>query len=74
MNKTLQKSYPGLADKIGLPCLWIKHEYLNEAGSHKIRLMQNLIENHLKKGDNLIITAFGGGFSWGAIYFKWSYN
>jgi len=31
-------------------------------------------ENHLKKGDNLIITAFGGGFSWGAIYFKWSYN
>jgi 3-oxoacyl-[acyl-carrier-protein] synthase-3 len=31
-------------------------------------------ENHLKKGDNLIIAAFGGGFSWGAIYFKWSYN
>ena len=31
-------------------------------------------EKQLKKGDNLIITAFGGGFSWGAIYFKWSYN
>jgi len=31
-------------------------------------------EGHLKKGDNLIITAFGGGFSWGAIYFKWCCN
>jgi 3-oxoacyl-[acyl-carrier-protein] synthase III len=31
-------------------------------------------ESHLKKGDKMIITAFGGGFSWGAIYFKWSYN
>jgi 3-oxoacyl-[acyl-carrier-protein] synthase-3 len=31
-------------------------------------------EDHLKKGDNLIITAFGGGFSWGAIYFKWCCN
>ena len=31
-------------------------------------------EDHLNKGDNLIIAAFGGGFSWGAIYFKWSYN
>ena len=31
-------------------------------------------EDDLKKGDNLIITAFGGGFSWGAIYFKWCCN
>ena len=31
-------------------------------------------EKQLKKGDNLIIAAFGGGFSWGAIYFKWAYN
>lgn len=31
-------------------------------------------EDLLKKGDNLIITAFGGGFSWGAIYFKWCCN
>jgi 3-oxoacyl-[acyl-carrier-protein] synthase-3 len=29
-------------------------------------------ENQLKKGDNLILTAFGGGFTWGAIYLKWS--
>lgn len=31
-------------------------------------------ENQLKKGDNLIFAAFGGGFTWGSIYFKWAYN
>lgn len=31
-------------------------------------------EKQLKKGDNLIMAAFGGGFTWGAIYLKWAYN
>jgi 3-oxoacyl-[acyl-carrier-protein] synthase-3 len=31
-------------------------------------------EKQLKKGDNLIIAAFGGGFTWGAMYVKWAYN
>ena len=31
-------------------------------------------ENQLKKGDNIIIAAFGGGFTWGSIYLKWAYN
>jgi len=31
-------------------------------------------ENKLKKGDNLIFTAFGAGFAWGAIYVKWGYD
>jgi 3-oxoacyl-[acyl-carrier-protein] synthase-3 len=31
-------------------------------------------EKELKKGDTVIVAAFGGGFSWGAIYFKWCYN
>lgn len=31
-------------------------------------------ENQLKKGDNLILAAFGGGFTWGSIYLKWAYN
>jgi 3-oxoacyl-[acyl-carrier-protein] synthase-3 len=31
-------------------------------------------ENKLKKGDNLILSAFGGGFTWGSIYLKWAYN
>jgi 3-oxoacyl-[acyl-carrier-protein] synthase-3 len=29
-------------------------------------------QNQLKAGDNLILTAFGGGFTWGAIYLKWA--
>jgi 3-oxoacyl-[acyl-carrier-protein] synthase-3 len=31
-------------------------------------------EGKLKKGDNLILAAFGGGFTWGAIYVKWAYD
>jgi 3-oxoacyl-[acyl-carrier-protein] synthase-3 len=31
-------------------------------------------EKKLKKGDILILAAFGGGFTWGAIYLKWAYN
>ncbi len=31
-------------------------------------------EKQLKKGDNLILSAFGGGFTWGAIYLKWAYD
>jgi len=31
-------------------------------------------EKQLKKGDTVILAAFGGGFSWGSIYFKWCYN
>jgi 3-oxoacyl-[acyl-carrier-protein] synthase-3 len=30
-------------------------------------------ESKLKKGDNIVISAFGGGFTWGAIYLKWAY-
>lgn len=31
-------------------------------------------EKKLKRGDNLIFSAFGGGFTWGAIWVKWAYN
>jgi 3-oxoacyl-[acyl-carrier-protein] synthase-3 len=31
-------------------------------------------EKKFKKGDNLILAAFGGGFTWGTIYLKWAYN
>jgi 3-oxoacyl-[acyl-carrier-protein] synthase-3 len=30
-------------------------------------------ENKFKKGDTLILAAFGGGFTWGSIYLKWAY-
>lgn len=31
-------------------------------------------ESNLKKGDNLILSAFGGGFTWGSVYLKWGYD
>ncbi len=31
-------------------------------------------EHKMKKGDNIILAAFGGGFTWGAIYLKWAYD
>lgn len=30
-------------------------------------------EDQLKKGDNIILTSFGGGYTWGAVYLKWAY-
>jgi 3-oxoacyl-[acyl-carrier-protein] synthase-3 len=30
-------------------------------------------ESQLKKGDTLILSAFGGGFTWGAVYLTWAY-
>eukprot|EP01012_Entosiphon_sulcatum_P020351 TRINITY_DN25321_c0_g1_i1.p1 TRINITY_DN25321_c0_g1~~TRINITY_DN25321_c0_g1_i1.p1 ORF type:complete len:333 (-),score=29.73 TRINITY_DN25321_c0_g1_i1:45-1043(-) len=31
-------------------------------------------ESRLKKGDNIVLAAFGGGFTWGSIYLKWAYD
>ena len=30
-------------------------------------------EDKLKKGDNIVLSAFGGGFTWGSVYLKWAY-
>ena len=42
--------------------------------SATLPLLLNDYESKLKKGDNLIFAAFGGGFNWGSIYLKWAYN
>lgn len=31
-------------------------------------------ENKLNKGDNIVLAAFGGGFTWGSVYMKWAYD
>ncbi len=31
-------------------------------------------EDKFRKGDNIVMAAFGGGFTWGALYIKWAYN
>ena len=49
------------------------HKYGNTT-SATLPLLLADYEHQLKKGDNLIFAAFGGGFTWGSIYLKWCYN
>ncbi|MEN1785327.1 MAG: beta-ketoacyl-ACP synthase III [Bacteroidota bacterium] len=42
--------------------------------SATLPLLLHDYENQLKKGDNLVFAAFGGGFTWGSIYLKWAYD
>ncbi|WKW46263.1 ketoacyl-ACP synthase III [Myroides sp. JBRI-B21084] len=49
------------------------HKYGNTT-SATLPLLLADFENQLKKGDNLILASFGGGFTWGAIYLKWAYT
>ncbi len=64
------------ADRIGLESEKVMlniHKYGNTT-SATLPLLLNDYEKQLKKGDNIIFAAFGGGFTWGAIYLKWAYN
>ncbi|ESU24375.1 3-oxoacyl-ACP synthase [Flavobacterium enshiense DK69] len=49
------------------------HRYGNTT-SATLPLLLSDFESQLKKGDNIIFAAFGGGFTWGAVYLKWAYN
>jgi len=48
------------------------HKYGNTT-SATIPLCLLDYEKQIKKGDNLIMSAFGAGFSWGSIFLKWAY-
>ena len=64
------------ADRIGLPAERVMlniHKYGNTT-SATIVLALNDYEKQLKKGYNIVMAAFGGGFTWGALYLKWAYN
>jgi 3-oxoacyl-[acyl-carrier-protein] synthase-3 len=64
------------ADRMGLPkekvMINIQKYGNTTAGTLPLCLWD--YEKQLKKGDNLILSAFGGGFTWGAVYLKWAYN
>ncbi len=64
------------ADRMGLDeekVLVNIHRYGNTT-SATLPLLMSDFEDKFKKGDNLIFAAFGGGFTWGAIYLKWAYD
>ncbi|KAA9339574.1 ketoacyl-ACP synthase III [Hymenobacter busanensis] len=49
------------------------HKYGNTTNA-TIPLCLSDYESRLRKGDDLIVAAFGGGFTWGALYVKWAYD
>ncbi len=49
------------------------HKYGNTT-SATLPLLLHDYESQLKKGDKLVFAAFGGGFTWGAVYLTWAYN
>lgn len=63
------------ANRMGLPKekVMINIEKYGNTTSGTIPLCLWEWEDQLKKGDNIILSAFGGGFTWGAIYIKWAY-
>ena len=64
------------ASRIGLPeeKVMVNIQKYGNTTSATLPLLLNDYENQLKKGDKIIFAAFGGGFSWGAIYLTWAYN
>jgi len=64
------------ANRIGLPeeKVMINIEKYGNTTSATLPLLLADYETQLKKGDKIIFAAFGGGFSWGAIYLTWAYN
>ncbi len=49
-------------------------EHYGNTTSATLPLLLSDYEHKLHKGDNLVFAAFGGGFTWGALYLKWAYN
>lgn len=49
------------------------HKYGNTTAG-TIPLLMTDFEQKFKKGDNLILSTFGGGFTWGSIFLKWAYD
>jgi 3-oxoacyl-[acyl-carrier-protein] synthase-3 len=64
------------ANRMGLPKdkVMINIGHLGNTTAATIPLCLWEWQKQLKKGDNIILAAFGGGFTWGATWVKWSYD
>ena len=64
------------ADRMGLPHekVMLNIQRYGNTTSATLPLALYDYEKQLKKGDNLVFAAFGGGFTWGALYLKWAYD
>jgi len=64
-----------VADRLKLPLekVMINIQKYGNTTAATIPLCLWDFENKIRKGDNLILTAFGAGFTWGTVYLKWAY-
>lgn len=64
------------ADRMGLDSskVMMNIQRYGNTTSGTLPLLLSDYEKQLKKGDNLVFAAFGGGFTWGSIYLTWAYN
>ena len=65
-----------IADRMGIARekVMMNIEKYGNTSAASIPLCLSEWESKLKKGDNLVLTAFGAGFTWGAVYLKWAYD
>ena len=71
-----QRIISAVAQRLDVPLekVMINIEHYGNTSAGTLPLCIWDFENKLKKGDNLIFTAFGAGFAWGAVYVKWGYD
>jgi 3-oxoacyl-[acyl-carrier-protein] synthase III len=64
------------ANRMGIPMekVMLNIEYYGNTTAGTLPLCLADWESRLRTGDNLILAAFGGGFTWGATYLKWAYD
>lgn len=64
------------AERMGVPPekVMVNIEHFGNTTAATIPLCLWEWEDKLNKGDNIVLAAFGGGFTWGAVYLKWAYN
>lgn len=64
------------ADRMGLPSekVLMNIERYGNTTNGTLPLLMADFEKQFKKGDNLILSTFGGGFTWGSIFLKWAYD
>ena len=60
--------------KLDMDKVMVNIEHYGNTTSATLPLLLADYEKQLKKGDNIVFAAFGGGFTWGAAYLKWAYN
>ena len=65
-----------LADSVGVPMekVMVNIQKYGNTTAATLPLCLWEYEDRLKKGDKLLLTAFGGGFTWGTTYLTWAYD